>query len=138
MSFKELEAKLVQLEEEVLLGAEKVTHLPFKLAYRKRDMLIVRDSEPGDLPQRDIVFNGWRCYNLGEGFYVRVTGPAGRVVYLRESQTDIFQEMEDWKQATPYLTELAACEASERADAGYLRDQRVIITVCSTDEFEGE
>ena len=64
-TFQELEADLVRIEDDLLVNAEKATHPPFILAYRKGDMLIVRDSEPGDLPQRDIVFNGWRVYHVG-------------------------------------------------------------------------
>lgn len=64
MNFADIEARLVQLEDEILVGATKVAFPPFKLAYRKGDVLMVRDSEPGDLPQRDIVFNGWRVYEL--------------------------------------------------------------------------
>lgn len=84
-TFADLEATLVALEDTLLVGAQKVHHPPFFLAYRQGNMLIVRDTENGDLPNRDIVFNGWRVYNMkqyhvndGHGNYVtpsRVLSP---------------------------------------------------------------
>lgn len=71
-------------------------------------------------------------------YYVSITGPAGRVTYLEELGTGNYAEVDDYRRATPYPTEDAACDACDRADQDYLRGQRVVISVCSTDEFEGE
>lgn len=70
--------------------------------------------------------------------YVQIVGPAGRVTYLEELGTGNCREVEDHLLATAYLTEDEACDACDRAEWIYLAGQRVMLTVCSADEFEGE
>ena len=104
MNFTDVEARLVQLEDEMLGGAAKVMWPPFKLAYKGDGFLAVRDTEPGDLPQRDIVFNGWRIYDMRKKYYVNTGGSAPR--YLTRT-LELSTKLED---AWLFDTEDEACE----------------------------
>lgn len=123
-TFSDLEARLLQVEEDLLLGAEKVIYPPFTLAYRKGDMLIVRDSSEGDLPQRDIVFNGWRVYAMTKTYHIQASGKKflsadGRLV-------------DRYSGAAVFNTEDEACDFSTQELAEKLN---TIFMVCSSDEL---
>lgn len=127
MNFSDLESRLVQLEDALLAGAEKVAHPPFKLAYRVGDMLIVRDTEPGDLPQHDIVFNGWRVYSLGKRVMYHIKSHDGR--FLGGWNSTLVADFED---ACVFDTHEAAIEVCTQELAECLG---VVLAVCSSEEL---
>ena len=69
-------------------------------------------------------------------YYVQIVGPAGRVTYLEELGTGNFGEVEQYQLATGYTDENVAAEMCDTVAYGHFAGQRVLLTVCSEEEFE--
>lgn len=71
-------------------------------------------------------------------YYVQIVGPAGRVTYLTNLGTGNYGEVENHLHATFYSDEHEAADVCDAVAETHFAGQRVMLTVVSTDELEGE
>lgn len=138
ITHQQFKKEMVALVEDLLKGAVKTTNRHGNLEWRKSNFVMTTVTAR-KLSSHYDELSGFRIYDeasLVQRYYIQVVGPAGRVTYLRwllgAGQWD---EVEDYKMATSYASEDEACEHCTEELATKMG---VLLTVCSSEELEGE